>query len=60
MAVTTAGKGELYVWGPTKVPHFNRTVLASFLNMPEAHIHFIEPDVGGSFGIRGSFIRKIF
>jgi carbon-monoxide dehydrogenase large subunit len=55
-----AGKGELYVWGPTKVPHFNRTVLASFLNMPEAHIHFIEPDVGGGFGIRGEFYPEDF
>jgi hypothetical protein len=55
-----AGTGELYVWGPTKVPHFNRTVLASFLNMPEAHIHFIEPDVGGGFGIRGEFYPEDF
>src|SRR5262249_14518772 len=41
-----AGRGELSVWGPTKVPHFNRAVLAAMLNMSEPKIHFIEPDVG--------------
>jgi carbon-monoxide dehydrogenase large subunit len=55
-----AGRGELSVWGPTKVPHFNRAVLASFLDMPEAQIHFIEPDVGGGFGIRGEFYPEDF
>jgi carbon-monoxide dehydrogenase large subunit len=48
------------VWGPTKVPHFNRAVLASFLDVPEAKIHFIEPDVGGGFGIRGEFYPEDF
>jgi carbon-monoxide dehydrogenase large subunit len=55
-----AGRGELSVWGPTKVPHFNRAVLASFLDMPEPKIHFIEPDVGGGFGIRGEFYPEDF
>ena len=55
-----AGRGELTVWGPTKVPHFNRAVLASFLDMPEHSIHFIEPDVGGGFGIRGEFYPEDF
>src|SRR5262245_33338837 len=55
-----AGRGELSVWGPTKVPHFNRTVLASMLDMPEHKIHFIEPDVGGGFGIRGEFYPEDF
>ncbi|MGH8060298.1 MAG: xanthine dehydrogenase family protein molybdopterin-binding subunit, partial [Candidatus Entotheonellia bacterium] len=50
-----AEKSELTVWGPTKVPHFNRAILASFLDMAELQIHFIEPDVGGGFGIRGEF-----
>jgi carbon-monoxide dehydrogenase large subunit len=49
------GRNEFTVWGPTKVPHFNRAILASFLDIPEAKIHFIEPDVGGGFGIRGEF-----
>ncbi len=55
-----AGRGELSVWGPTKVPHFNRTILASLLDMPEHKIHFIEPDVGGGFGIRGEFYPEDF
>jgi carbon-monoxide dehydrogenase large subunit len=54
------GRGEFTVWGPTKVPHFNRAILASFFDMPEARIHFIEPDVGGGFGIRGEFYPEDF
>ena len=50
----------LTVWGPTKVPHFNRSVLASFLGLPEHRIHFIEPDVGGGFGVRGEFYPEDF
>jgi carbon-monoxide dehydrogenase large subunit len=50
-----AGRDDLTVWGPTKVPHFNRAILATFLDMSEHNIHFIEPDVGGGFGIRGEF-----
>lgn len=55
-----AGRGDLTVWGPTKVPHFNRAILASFLDLPEHRIHFIEPDVGGGFGIRGEFYPEDF
>jgi len=55
-----AGRGEYTVWGPTKVPHFNRAILASFLNIPESKIHFIETDVGGGFGIRGEFYAEDF
>ena len=54
------GSGVLTVWGPTKVPHFNRTVLSSLLAIPEHRIHFVEPDVGGGFGIRGEFYPEDF
>jgi aerobic carbon-monoxide dehydrogenase large subunit len=54
------GTGVLTVWGPTKVPHFNVTVLSSFLGLPEHRIHFLEPDVGGGFGIRGEFYPEDF
>jgi carbon-monoxide dehydrogenase large subunit len=54
------GRSELTVWGFTKVPHFNRAILASFLNMPEQAIHCIEPDVGGGFGVRGEFYPEDF
>ena len=53
-------RGRLRVWGPTKVTHFNRGVLAQMLEMPEHRIQFIEPDVGGSFGVRGEFYPEDF
>jgi len=55
-----AGRGEFTVWGPTKVPHFNRAILASFLDIAESRLHFVEPDVGGGFGIRGEFYPEDF
>ena len=54
------GAERLTVWGETKVPHFNRGVLSNLLQMPEHRIHFIEPDVGGGFGIRGEFYPENF
>ena len=54
------GTGLLTVWGPTKVPHYNRSVLATMLGLPEHKIHFIEPDVGGGFGVRGEFYPEDF
>ena len=47
------GRDQLTVWGETKVPHYNRGVLSSLLQMPEHRIHFVEPDVGGGFGVQG-------
>lgn len=55
-----AGRGTLRVWGPTKVPYFNRAVLAAMLELGEEQVHFIEPDVGGSFGVRGEFYPEDF
>jgi aerobic carbon-monoxide dehydrogenase large subunit len=52
--------GRLTVWGPTKVPHFNRRVLADLLNLSENAIRFVEPDVGGGFGARGEFYPEDF
>ena len=54
------GRAALTVWGPTKVKHFNRTILADFLQMPERSIRFVEPDVGGGFGARGEFYPEDF
>ena len=51
---------DLTVWGPTKVTHYNRGVLSSMMDIPEEKIHFIEPDVGGGFGIRGEFYPEDF
>ena len=55
-----AGTEELTVWGATKIPHLNRVLTASLLDFPEEKIHFIEPDVGGGFGIRGEFYPEDF
>jgi aerobic carbon-monoxide dehydrogenase large subunit len=52
--------GRLTVWGPTKVKHFNKRVLAALLALPEDRILLIEPDVGGGFGPRGEFYPEDF
>jgi carbon-monoxide dehydrogenase large subunit len=52
--------GRLTMWGPTKVPHFNRRVLAGLLGWPETRIRFVEPEVGGGFGVRGEFYPEDF
>lgn len=54
------GTGTLTVWGPTKVVHFNRMVLSRLLGLPENRIRFVEPRVGGGFGIRGEFYPEDF
>ena len=54
------GRGRLTVWGPTKVTHFNRSVLAAMLGWPEHRIRLVEPDVGGGFGARGEFYPEDF
>jgi carbon-monoxide dehydrogenase large subunit len=60
LASYDSARDELTVWGPTKVPHFNRGLLATLLNFSEQKIHFIEPDVGGGFGVRGEFYPEDF
>lgn len=60
LAEFDAGRKLLTMWGPTKVPYFNRGVLSAMLGLPESSIHFIEPDVGGGFGARGEFYPEDF
>ncbi|MGH3435066.1 MAG: xanthine dehydrogenase family protein molybdopterin-binding subunit [Sciscionella sp.] len=47
--------GSLQVWGATKVPVFNRNVIASMLDMPASQVHLHAMDAGGGFGARGEF-----
>ena len=54
------GRGDLTVWGVTKLPHPNRQIIASFLKIPEIKVHCIENDVGGGFGIRGEIYPEDF
>jgi carbon-monoxide dehydrogenase large subunit len=55
-----AEKDELTVWGASKIPYLNRSLLSTLLDFPEARIHFIELDVGGGFGVRGEFYPEDF
>lgn len=50
--------GRLRVWGATKVPWFNRRMLARMLGREETSIDLIELDTGGSFGVRGEFYSE--
>jgi CO/xanthine dehydrogenase Mo-binding subunit len=52
--------GVLQVWGPTKVPYFNRGVLARMLGLRDEQIRFSGCDVGGGFGVRGEFYPEDF
>jgi carbon-monoxide dehydrogenase large subunit len=52
--------GALSIFGMTKVPVFNRDVLASLLGIDEALIHVHAVDAGGGFGVRGEFYPEDF
>lgn len=52
--------GRLTVWGPTKVKHAYRLILARLLGLEPERIRILEPDVGGSFGARGEFCPEDF
>jgi carbon-monoxide dehydrogenase large subunit/6-hydroxypseudooxynicotine dehydrogenase subunit gamma len=50
----------LQMWGPTKVPYFNRAALARMLGLREEQVRFSGADVGGGFGVRGEFYPEDF
>lgn len=52
--------GRLTVWGPTKVKQTQLAALSRLLEMPAEKIRFLEPDVGGAFGVRGEFYAEDF
>ncbi len=53
-AVLAAPDGErLTVWSSTQVPFNVRTAIAAALDIPEASVRVVAPDVGGGFGIKG-------
>ncbi|SDX80339.1 xanthine dehydrogenase, molybdenum binding subunit apoprotein [Modestobacter sp. DSM 44400] len=47
--------GVLEIWGATKVPVFNRNVIATMLDLPASRVHLHAMDAGGGFGARGEF-----
>lgn len=60
LAAHDAARDHLEIWGMTKVPHFNRRILAQALGMPAQRIHLRGCDAGGGFGIRGEFYPEDF
>ena len=58
VAVWDGAETRMTVFGITKVPFFNRTMLASMLDLPEASVVMKVADAGGGFGVEGSSVRK--
>ncbi len=51
---------RITVFGITKVPFFNRSMLASMLRLPESAVIMKVADAGGGFGVRGEFYPEDF
>jgi aerobic carbon-monoxide dehydrogenase large subunit len=52
--------GSLEIFGMTKVPVWNRDLLARLLGLDETLIHVHGVDAGGGFGVRGEFYPEDF
>jgi carbon-monoxide dehydrogenase large subunit len=69
-AIPLETRGLLAVWdeprrymeliGATKIPFFNRTLLATMLDLPDSSVDLKVVDVGGGFGVRGEFYPEDF
>ena len=60
LAVPGPDRGELAVFGMTKVPVWNRDLLADLLGVDETLIRVHAVDAGGGFGVRGEFYPEDF
>jgi carbon-monoxide dehydrogenase large subunit len=60
LAEWDAAHGRLIVSGASKVPFFNRCILAAQIGLGEDAIDMVENDVGGGFGVRGEFYPEDF
>ena len=60
LAVPGPDRGELAIFGMTKVPVWNRDLLAGMLGMDETLIRVHAIDAGGGFGVRGEFYPEDF
>jgi aerobic carbon-monoxide dehydrogenase large subunit len=60
LAVWDEAGQSLDLWGATKVPHFNRRVLAGVLGVPPAQVRLHRCDAGGGFGARGELYPEDF
>jgi carbon-monoxide dehydrogenase large subunit len=52
--------GTMRLSGATKVPYYNRRILAEMLGLARDAVELIEVDVGGGFGARGEFYPEDF
>src|SRR5215216_2315085 len=60
LAEWDAARGRFTVCGASKVPFFNRRILAKQIGLAEDAIDMVENDVGGGFGARGEFYPEDF
>jgi len=60
LAVPDPDAGSLEIFGMTKVPVWNRDLLASMLGLDETLIRVHGVDAGGGFGVRGEFYPEDF
>ena len=60
LAVPDPVRGELAIFGMTKVPVWNRDLLAGMLGVDETLIRVHAIDAGGGFGVRGEFYPEDF
>ena len=60
VAVWDATRSRMELSGATKIPFFNRTLLAGMLELPESSVVLRVLDVGGGFGVRGEFYPEDF
>jgi carbon-monoxide dehydrogenase large subunit len=60
LAEWDAAQGRLTVSGASKVPFFNRRILAAQMGLAEDAVDMVENDVGGGFGVRGEFYPEDF
>jgi len=60
LAVPGPDRGELAIFGMTKVPVWNRDLLADLLGVDETLIRVHAIDAGGGFGVRGEFYPEDF
>lgn len=44
---------RLDIWGSTKVPHYNRRIIAATIGLSEQQVNIHRTDAGGGFGVRG-------
>lgn len=60
LAVPDAVTGAVEIFGMTKVPVYNKAVLAQLLGIDETLVHGRAMDAGGGFGVRGEFYPEDF